>query len=235
MSSTLVTKWVLKLTQGAPYYEDSTIESTYRPFSAANLSRARRNYVLAVAKQIMSWLLNSPLELRPSSSFQLLSKLDWMIAADPWWARDILCAHPGLLEKNAGSLQSSAPVFKGIPEDPLGPAENSLSELVPGPVPELVDNLLSPISILNCFSVTVDLLDNVERRYTCSVCACCNPLQDVKSDRLRYLAYLELYALPAHAISDSLGAKDVSGLSKSEDIAAAVHIPYHLSYSTMVL
>jgi hypothetical protein len=193
------------------YHEDST---------ATNLYRTEKNHIIDVAKKIISWLLNVSLDPAPSSSSLLNFRANLDGGDGFFHLRDILVAHPTILHKNTGHTESHAPVYAGVSESSVSTVGDALgTEAL-----EQEDDLLTPSGILSCFPLAQDMVDTITKRCTCYECESGTPLKIMKAGCLGKLAIVELFVILAHAISEGLGARDVSGLSKPDEVAATVMV-----------
>ncbi|KAL9074542.1 MAG: hypothetical protein Q9157_004337 [Trypethelium eluteriae] len=198
------------------YLEGPTADSIHGPFKDIGLNRSESNHICAVAKKMTSWLLDIALEYEDLRFAQPSFKATSDGSSGSLRVRDLLLRHPGLMQKQTGHIESSAPIFKR----PLDDDQDDNDHLEP--LSGSHDPLSKLSRILNCFPMVLDMLDAIQKRCTCSVCETNGSMDDSKAGCLRYLACEELLVLIAHAISDGLGAKDVSGLSNRQDMARAV-------------
>jgi hypothetical protein len=185
------------------------------PIRSTILNHAEKNYAYSVAKQIMGWLLGISLDPAPTSSFQLTFTANLRGGNSALRLGDVLAAHPGLLQKDTG-LFELPPVFAGVPEAPLREDSPRLGKVTED------DILLTTSGVVSCFPAAMELLETVQKRCLCSNCQRQGHLGDSKPGCHRQLALVELFVMLAHGVSDSLGAKDVSGMSQpaSEELGS---------------
>lgn len=198
------------------YFEGWTSEPFPLPRRSTGLNKSERNYALAVGKNLMKWLLNVPIEAGPSSSFGLTFKAKLHSQEGNLRVRDIIQAYPGLLQITTGLPEYSGPVFRGFVA-PESDDELDTSHYKSGDV-------MNPDEIVDCFPAMQDLLNDAQKRCSCPVCSEYRPLLESKRGCLRGLIWAELLLIVAHAIADSLGAKDVSALAEPSNIVAAMYV-----------
>ena len=93
-----------------------------------------------------------------------------------------------------------------------------------GPVPDLdVLRLCSLNEIVEQFPPIVTMLEGLRPRCDCRNCTKRGPVGDGKPGCTREIAIEMLFTLIAHSIADGFGARDVSGMSTSKDMASGVH------------
>ncbi|EXA32058.1 hypothetical protein FOVG_16725 [Fusarium oxysporum f. sp. pisi HDV247] len=192
-----------------PSYHESAADPNRRYTGRlAKLNRFDKNQVSAVAKCILKWLLALRLKLR---EIGLTFAPKWNGEGVVTCLAEILLVHLSLLQRNAGHLESTGPVFSRIQERP-----NDGS-----------DELYKLSAVFSCFPVALDMVESISKRCSCFACERHLSLDECKSRCLRDLAVTELFILVAHAISEGLGAVDVSGLTKPDDVVKSMFELFH--------
>ncbi len=180
----------------------------------ASLNFKERDDVRAVAKQMLTWLLQTPLKLeRWSENFDLSFQASWddEDANHSLRLRDVLVAHPALLQINTGTLNHSGPTFNYVSDECTLVDTESLNESSDEGVRNGSD--ATPEDVIQHFPPAVTMLHDVQKRCECSNCRINPEHRRRKKGCRRYAAVAELFILLAHAISDGFNATDVSGQS----------------------
>ncbi|KAI9706333.1 MAG: hypothetical protein M1820_004909 [Bogoriella megaspora] len=207
----------------APLYsDDASAEIRVGSFKSSGLNHAEKNHICAVAKQILVWLLK--IHLSKVEEEGLCFAVDLYNRdqkGDHLQIKDLLSAHPTILNEDTGYIESSAPIFKGVPgrshKDPHTEVHDMLEN------EKWRDDPLSSLSgVLGCFPQAQDCIATVQKRCHCSACETRKSIDHSKPGCLRTLAAEELLVLLANAVADALGARDVSRLTSKSDIASAM-------------
>ncbi|KAK8055341.1 hypothetical protein PG993_000568 [Apiospora rasikravindrae] len=167
----------------------------------ATLNREQKLHIEMTAKKIMTWLIRLPVEAASASSFQLTFKARLDGSDGPFRLGDLLSRHPCLFQKHKSAPSFTAPAF----DDVRGKIDQEAGLLPPA----------------------TDLMNEVKSSCTCLHCERDGAINHAPLGCLRQLAFAELFTTLAHAVSDGLGAEDVSGLSEPSHVVAVLLPLFH--------
>ncbi|MCJ1384120.1 hypothetical protein MMC17_007236 [Xylographa soralifera] len=205
--------------------------STPHASKPLGLDDAQENHVTAVAKSMVEWLLDIPLNIGNGlSGWTFKASLDEAATAtaNDFTIGHLLLNHPNLTHLKTGKVKNLGPVFRE--KDGSGKS----SEDSDGGDWQISST--GPYEILSYFSYAQVLLDEMKAACRCTKCSKeGNVLKHYKRGCLRYSGITKLFLLLAHAIADGFGAPKVSGMTDPEtQIKGVTEVFSDLIYENLV-
>ncbi|KAL8710896.1 MAG: hypothetical protein Q9225_007212 [Loekoesia sp. 1 TL-2023] len=207
-------------------YSTTNLMSSPHSSRAIGLNKAHENHITAVAKNIVMWLLEVPLNRESRAlEFSFGANIKEDAKAEGLTIGYLLANHPGIAQKKTGEFAMSGPTFRLVDES--DESSETSGEALSTP---------EPTDIIKFFPYAQAMLDDMGVACKCANCAkALRNLRDSKPGCLRLSALTKLLHLVGHAIADAYGAQNVSGVGDPEtQVPLIVKVLSELIYDQVV-